>query len=139
MATSNRRAAAQPPNIYMLEAEHRRLSGLVGFSTEPASGAALLRQELDRAIIVGPADAPRSFIKLDSTVTYEDCATGKTRTVQLVLPEAADIDENRISVLTPVGAALLGLKSGQAFTWRPATGPARTVRIVSLEDRREAA
>jgi regulator of nucleoside diphosphate kinase len=136
MTTPQRRATARSPNIYMSEADHRRLSGLVGFPTEALSGAALLRNELDRAIILGPTDTPRSFVRIGSIVTYEDCATSRVRTVQLVLPEDANIDENRISALTPVGAALLGLKVGRAFVWGP-KDRARKVRILSVEDRSE--
>lgn len=139
MATPTRRAAARRPTIYITAADHKRLSGLVGSSTALSPGAALLREELDRAVILGLTAAHGPFVRIDSTVSYEDRSTGKTRTVQLVLPEAADIDENRISVLTPVGAALLGLKVGQEFAWGAKDGRPRTLRIVGVEQGREAA
>ena len=138
MTTLGRRATARAPKIFISQADHSRLSELVGFPTEALSGAALLRDELDRAIILGPTDTRRTFVKIGSTVTYEDCGTGRYRTVQLVLPKDADIDENRISALTPVGAALLGLKVGQLFAWG-VKDRARKLRIVSVEDRGEGA
>lgn len=132
-----RRAAPQPP-IYITEADNHRLSSLVGGSAAVSPGATLLRTELERAVVVGPGELPRRFAKLNSTVRYEDRASGKTRTVQLVLPDAADIDENRISVFTPVGAALLGLKVGQEFTWGGDAGRTRVLRVLDVEDGHEA-
>ena len=139
MTSLTTRASARPPPIYITAVDHQRLSGLVGSSITVSPGAALLRDELDRATIVGAGASARRFARIDSAVTYEDCATGKVRTVQLVLPDAADIDANRVSVLTPVGAALLGLKVGQTFAWGEKDGRPRTLRILDVEHAREAA
>ena len=139
MPTRIGRPAAPPPNIYITEADIQRLSSMVGASAVASPGTALLRAELERAVVVGPGEFPRRFAKLNSTVRYEDRATGKTRTVQLVLPDTADIDQNRISVFTPVGAALLGLKVGQEFAWGGEAGRARVLRVLEVEDGHEAA
>jgi transcription elongation GreA/GreB family factor len=61
--------------------------------------------------------APKFFVRLNSIVEYTDLLSGRTRKLSLVLPHEADIDQNRISVTTPVGAALLGLTPGQSFSW----------------------
>ena len=120
--------------VYITQADHHRLSALLGSSSPQSPGAALLKDEVERAIVVASSEFPRGFVKLDSTVVYEDAASGKSRRVQLVLPEAADIDENRISVFTPVGAALLGLRKGGEFDWLAADGRVRRLRIVEIED-----
>lgn len=131
-------ATALRPTIYITGADLRRLSELVGSSAAALLGPAMLRKELDRAIVIEPGELPQRFVMLGSRVKYEDRSTGKIRTIHLVLPEAADIDQSRISVLTPVGAALLGLKVGQEFAWKAQDGRVRTVRILEVEPGREA-
>ena len=131
-------AAAAPPVIYMTEADHYRLSQLVSSSGVGPRGTKILAEELARAVIVRPGELPQAFAKLGSTVRYEDRTSGRGRTVQLVLPEAADIDQNRISVFTPVGAALLGLAVGQEFTWEAADRP-HVLRILEVADGHETA
>jgi regulator of nucleoside diphosphate kinase len=122
------------PTIYVTEADHERLVSLLGSSAAGSPGANLLRSELERAVMVRSDELPSRFVQLKSTVLYEDRTSGRTRRVQLVLPDAADIDENRISVFTPVGAALLGLTKGQDFDWVGQDGRARKVLIVEVED-----
>ena len=126
--------AAVQPAVYITPADHERLSAMVGSIADATPGAALLREELERALIVGPDELPAGFVKLGSTVRYEDRATRTTRTVRLVLPQAADIDENRVSVFTPVGAALLGMTAGQAFLWEPEPGRVRILRVLYVSD-----
>lgn len=128
---------AAPPVIYMTQADHHRLSSLVGSNVVGLRGAELLAEELDRAVLVDPGHAPR-FARLGSRVRYEDCASRRVREVTLVLPDAADIDQDRVSVFTPVGAALLGMTVGEAFTWT-ADGRVRELRILEVTDDAHAA
>jgi regulator of nucleoside diphosphate kinase len=129
------RPAARQPGIYITATDHDRLSTMAGGSSRTSAGGALLRDKLDHAVVLAAGEPPRRVAKLESVVRYQDDGTGKTRTVQLVLPGAADIDENRISVFTPVGAALLGVAIGQTFAWEADDGSARSVTILELEDR----
>ena len=73
--------------------------------------------EISRAQIVQPDDIPADVIKIGSCVTYRDELTSVERTVTLVFPEEADITNRRVSVLTPIGVALLGLSIGSEFYW----------------------
>jgi regulator of nucleoside diphosphate kinase len=79
-------------------------------------GAALLSEELQRASIIPRAKAAQ-VVRLGARVTYRDLDSGAARTLELGLPAEASIDEGRISVLTPIGAALLGLSAGDRFSW----------------------
>jgi regulator of nucleoside diphosphate kinase len=126
-------ALAGLPPIYVTDADHGLLSGLVGSSDDGPPGAALLRRELERAILVMPGEFPAAFVKLGSAVRYEDA--GKARTVSVVLPQAADIDENRVSVFSPVGAALFGLTAGQVFALRGQDGRTRLLRVLAVDGR----
>ncbi len=115
--------------IYVAASEQERLHNLADASAEP--GAALLREELARAIVVGE-DAPQAFVRLDSTIEYAEPASGRRRTLTLVVPGRANIDEHRISVLSPIGAALLGLVPGASFNWPTGAGTERIGTIISV-------
>ena len=88
-----------------------------------------LRAELERAIVV-PVDAlPPHVVGMYSRVRYHDEHAGVTRQIQIVLPEDADLEQGKVSVLAPVGAALLGLENGQAIDWRFPAGEVRRLRV----------
>jgi regulator of nucleoside diphosphate kinase len=91
-----------------------------------------LRAELERAIVV-PADAiPAQVVTLYSHVRYRDEHAGATREIQVVLPEDADAQRGKVSVLAPVGAALLGLEAGQAIDWTFPGGETRRLRVEAV-------
>jgi regulator of nucleoside diphosphate kinase len=74
-----------------------------------------LLEEIERADLRAPAEMPKGVVTLGSEVTYRQ--DERTQTVRIVAPEDADIERRQISVLTPVGAALLGLTVGQKISW----------------------
>ncbi|MBI6630937.1 nucleoside diphosphate kinase regulator [Pontibaca salina] len=76
-----------------------------------------LFEELGRAKIVKSGKLPSDVVTIGNTVTYRDETTGAERTVTLVYPQDADISQNRVSVVTPIGVALLGLSEGASFSW----------------------
>lgn len=130
------------PTIYFTEADYERLSNLAG--ARDTLGARILTEELERAVIVDSADAHRPFVQLNSRVEFTDLTSGRTRRVQLVPPDQADIDQDRLSVMTPVGAALIGLPAGESIGVQTEDGRARVLVVVDVETagphlRREAA
>jgi regulator of nucleoside diphosphate kinase len=78
------------------------------------------------------ARVPDSVVAMNSTVEFLDDAHGETRTVQLVYPGEADIAVNKVSVLSPVGAGLLGLKAGQSIQWPDRDGRLRALRVLKV-------
>lgn len=91
-----------------------------------------LDDELGRAIVVADERMPADIVRLYSRVTYLDESTGVRRLIELVLPEEADLDAGRISVLTPVGSALLGLRRGQSIKWPFPSGFPRRLRVLDV-------
>lgn len=88
-----------------------------------------LAEELDRAIVV-PSDRIREdTVTMHSRVIYRDENTGMTREVELVYPDEADPMAGRVSVLAPVGCALLGLRAGQAIDWDLPGGKVHRLRV----------
>lgn len=92
--------------------------------------------ELSRAKVVAPGALPADVVGLGDLITYRDESTGKDQQITLVLPEEADIATGRVSVLTPIGVALIGLQVGARFGWETRLGEARELTV--LEVRRSA-
>jgi regulator of nucleoside diphosphate kinase len=88
-----------------------------------------LQEELDRADIVPSPDVPADVVTMHARVLYLDETTGERRYVTLVYPEEMDVGRGRISVLSPVGAALLGLSIGDAIDWEFPHGVRRRLRV----------
>lgn len=91
-----------------------------------------LLDELDRAEVRGPENVPPDVVNIGSEVTFEGCATGRRQTVRLLFPGEADIAARRISVLTPIGVALIGLREGQQIGWETHNGETRRLRVLSV-------
>ena len=129
-ATRGRRPAR--PQIYLTPADHEALERLVG--DLPATGAAgLLQDELDRAVIRKGGAAAKPAVGLNQWVEYADDHSDKLRRVQVVLPADADIDQGRVSVLSFVGAGLIGMAEGQSIDWTDPSGEQRRLTVIKVE------
>jgi regulator of nucleoside diphosphate kinase len=122
------------PAIYVTEADFEILSNLADAAAGRAPGGRVLADEMARAVIVEPNELPRPFVRIGSRVAFQDLSNDQTRIVHISLPRDASIDDNRISVLSPVGAALIGLTAGEAFHWTDPEGRARGVRVLAVQD-----
>ncbi len=81
-----------------------------------------LKSELNRAKIVKKDSLPKDVVRLNSTVRIREEEKGKEMKVTIVTPEKADIKLNRISVMSPVGTALIGFREGQLVSWNVPSG-----------------
>jgi regulator of nucleoside diphosphate kinase len=88
----------------------------------------VLREELDRAHVVDGEVAPPNVVVMNAWVRVTDLGTGLTHDYQVVLPRDADLSRNKISVLAPIGTALLGYRTGSEIEWR-VPGGVRRFRI----------
>lgn len=119
------------PAITLGNAEHRQL--LILAMTGPghtADDSDYLHYELDRASVVADATLPPEVVRLGSTVTYK--SEGADVTVTLVHPDEADAAAGMISVLSPIGATLLGLRPGQSITRMGWDGDFRGFAVLSV-------
>src|SRR5690606_2669788 len=98
-----------------------------------------LAAELERADVVERDEIPPDVVTMNSRVVIETDETGEQHTVVLVYPSAADFEAGKLSILAPVGAALLGLRAGQAIDWPMPGGRRKQVRVVAVEWQPEAA
>lgn len=81
-----------------------------------------LAAELQRAQVVAPDAVPRNVVTMNSTVKLRDCDTHELNSYTLVFPDDADIVNNMLSVLAPVGTAILGQRVGDSLRWRTPGG-----------------
>ena len=120
--TTHRKAQARPA-IQIRETDAERISNLaIEAEDRLPQVAELLLAEINRATIVEDSRLPQNVVALQSTVKFLDEASGIERTLQLVYPQHADIAAGRISILSLVGAGLLGLKPGQSISWPDRAG-----------------
>lgn len=88
-----------------------------------------LSDELDRAIVIPSDRIPNNIVTMNSRLIYLDESTGMSREVELVYPGEADPVAGRVSVLAPVGCALLGLSAGQSIDWSLPGGRVHRLRV----------
>lgn len=117
------------PSLYLTQGDPERLSELLDVQ---GGRFAKLESELARAIVVPRSDIPHDVVTMNSRVVFENETTGERREVTLVYPREADIDAGRISVLVPVGTALLGLRVGQSIDWELPSGEKHRYRIIDV-------
>ena len=123
----------QLPPIMITTDDARRLSLLADSNmTRFPRVAHFLAREIDRAnVVLGPVDLA-GVVRMGSWVTYREEASGRVREVRLVYPDEADIDLNRISVLSPVGAALIGLSVGQTIEFQTPIREKRSLTVIAV-------
>lgn len=120
------------PRIVLADEDHRKLIALALAGTGHTSEAADdLLYEIERARVVPVTKLGPTVVRMGSTVTYRP-DNGPERTVTLVYPADADIAQGRISVLTPVGTALIGLDVGQSITWEDRNGAKHVLTVLSV-------
>lgn len=126
--------------IFITRPDMERLRSLLDSASPKRDSATIdqLDDELARAVVVSQDEVPHDVVTMNSRVVFED-ASGRQREVTLVYPPQADAQSGRISVLAPVGAALLGLSVGQEIEWPLPGGRATTLRIISVTYQPEAA
>ncbi len=121
------------PQITMCASDHAALSRLAETAAErDQAGSEELLAELDRARVVSDTSLKSGVVRMGSTLRYTTDA-GESRTATLVFPGEADISAGRISILTPIGAALIGLTEGQSIDWEGRDGRVRRLTVESVE------
>ena len=133
MTKKNKKGAAMPL-IRMIDSEADVLTELtLQNQRDSISFYELLLDEIDRAAICERPDIPPDVVTMGSSVTFIDEKSGAERTVRLVYPAEADIANGRMSILTPVGAGLIGLSVGQSINWPDRGGIEHRLTIVAVE------
>lgn len=121
------------PPVHLIDVEAESLTNLALSIADSAPQVSdLLLTEIERAQTHSADRIPADVVTMNAFVEFIDEASGADRTVQIVYPAQADISEGRISILTPVGAGLIGLREGQSIIWPDRDGRERKLSIVKV-------
>lgn len=119
--------------VILTNQDHERLSAFIGERTGRSNEATgHLEQGLNRARIVDPTQVPPTIVTMNSRVTVRDEGSGKTQVYTLVYPGEADISTGKLSILTPVGMALIGLAQGDVSTWVTRDGQTKKLTVLEI-------
>lgn len=119
------------PALTLSTHDARRLEALLQ-SLEPGPAVTRLEAELMRARLVEPAQIPAGTVTMNSRLRCIEEESGRTQELQLVYPTDADAKAGRVSVLAPVGSALLGLSVGDAIEWPVPGGRSMRLRVTEV-------
>jgi len=120
---------AKADALVILETDYQRLLKLI--EQNDTASADMLDVEISRADIVKAKDFPSNVVTMDSVVTFIDLDSNEEKTISLVYPADANVDEMKISILSPVGSALIGLRIGGKIDW-PVQGKIRRLKVVTV-------
>lgn len=124
--------ASRPP-IHLIDTEAERLGDLaLAAEARLPEVAALLLREIERADVHRVESLPRGVVRMGARVDFVDEGSGARRTVELVYPPDADMVAGKLSILSHVGAGLIGLAEGQTIRWPDRSGAERVLRIETV-------
>lgn len=121
------------PQITLCASDHQKLTRLAE-SKADGTGSVFdeLLAELDRARVVADASLRADVVRMGTTLDYST-ENGESRRVTLVYPGVADISAGKVSILTPIGAALIGLAQGQSIDWEARDGRIHRLTVESVD------
>lgn len=123
------------PPITLTRLDVQRLEQLIDKMDDTLPGVVALQAELDRAeTLVGHDEVPADVVTMNSRVHCREQSSGKDYHLTLVYPKDANADEGKISILAPVGSALLGLQVGQHIDWPAPGGKTLKMELLAVED-----
>ncbi len=119
--------------IHISHDDHAKLRLLLATALHTNTSGALrkLREELDRAALLDPAAIPGDVVTMESTVEFEDLSTGEIDEFTITFPHRADIEHKRISILAPIGIALIGCRVGDMVEWAT-PGGVRQLKVLRV-------
>ncbi|QLY26706.1 nucleoside diphosphate kinase regulator [Bdellovibrio sp. KM01] len=118
------------PSLVISREDYEKISAILSFAKIEV--AELLEEELGRAQLVSADQLENDVVAMNSTVTFTDLDSGKEQALTLSYPHDANMEMGKVSILAPVGAALIGLRVGQTIDWPLADGKVKRIRVVSV-------
>jgi regulator of nucleoside diphosphate kinase len=127
-------AVGAKPRITLTARDHEKLTALANAAAHTVPNvAAELSEELDRAHVLAKGRYSADAVHMGCEVEFRDEMTGRVQTVTLVYPNEADISKGRISVLTPIGTALIGLPVGKSIDWNTRSGERKRLTVLQVK------
>lgn len=133
--SKSKASGAKESKLVICEYDYDRLLPLVENSKSPMAEA--LDIELSRAEVVPNSNIPADAVTMSSVVAFIDLDSGEKTTVSLVYPGEANVNEMKISILSPVGSALIGLRIGGTIDWPLPGNKVRRLEVIAVEQPEE--
>lgn len=119
------------PNGILLSYEnYKRIAEIINVTD--SNEKEKLREELERATVLKNEDIPHDVVTMNSEIVFKDLKNNRESTVMVVFPQDANIEQQKISVLAPIGAALIGLRVGQQIEWPLPSGEVRRIEVTRI-------
>lgn len=118
------------PKLVLSKEDFQRLSALVASQTPAAAEG--LEEEISRAVVLPESEVPEDVVSMDSLVRVRDLDSGIEHDYQLVFPHEANAGEGRISVLAPLGAALIGLRANDVYEFIAPNERLKRFQVLSI-------
>jgi regulator of nucleoside diphosphate kinase len=123
--------------VILLKNDFEILNGYVknlqGMQVNEKENFSKLYEEIKKAQILDGEDFPDDIVRLNSTVVIKDLKTKRDMKITIVLPQKADIKQRKVSVLAPIGTALIGFRKGQTVSWQVPAGK-KDFRILEVSN-----
>lgn len=116
--------------ILITERDYLRIRHIL--STQNSDDFENLEIEIERAKIIEEQEIPTDLVRMNSTVRFMTLQDERVNTLTLVFPEEANFAEGKISILAPLGSALIGLRVGQEINWMFPEGKTKTIKILEV-------
>lgn len=123
--------AKKENSLIISKPDYLQLIKLIEQYDTPAAEA--LDIELSRADIVPDKNIPADAVAMGSQVTFVDLDSNEEKTINLVYPNEADVTQMKISILSPVGSALIGLRIGGNIDWPVPQGKVRRLKVIAVQ------
>lgn len=123
--------------LVITDQDYERLALLLQHTENNSAG--VLEEELARATVVPQKEVPADIVTMNSKVEFMDQNTQKQSEITLVFPQDADVTKGKVSILAPVGIALIGLRVGQTIQWPMPNGHKRELKVTGIRYQPEAA
>lgn len=118
-------------SLVILKSDYQQLIKLI--EKDDTATADALDIELGRADLVHDKDIPTDAVTMGSMVTFIDLDSQEEKTISLVYPNEADVAQMKISILSPVGSALIGLRNGGTIDWPVPQGKVRRLKVIAVK------
>lgn len=132
--------SAEIGKILVTDLDFERIHNAIARLTErtPNENYDFLSEELDRAQIIFHRDVPPTLVTMNSTIEFVETETNTKRQLTLVYPQDADMNQGRVSILAPIGTALLGLRTGESIEWSVPRRQKRRLQVLAIPYQPEA-
>lgn len=120
--------------LVLSRTDYEKIASLLPLAKQEVAN--LLEEEMSRAEVIDDIEMPEDVVAMNTEVQFVDAESGRKSVLTITYPHEARIEEGKISILTSMGAALIGLKVGQEIRWSFPNGQDKTLKVISVHNKK---